>query len=151
MRDFDPAGAQSKRKIHHRPDALEIGSMHDGIDRERQLEPHNLSRQRALARESTFVAGYTIGGCRFAVLDRYLHVIEAGLAECCQGFLADADRRGDQIGVEPGSMRGGRDLDEVAACAGLAARQMNLQDAESRRLLEYPRPGRAIELAIPRI
>ena len=56
-------------------------------------------------------------------------------------------RRGDEIGVEAGGMGAGRDVDEVAPRARLAAGQVHLQHAERRRLAEHARPGRGIELA----
>ncbi len=60
----------------------------------------------------------------------------------------DADARGDQIGVEPGLARRRRDLDQIAARAGLAAGEMHLQHAERRGLGEHPRPGRGVELVV---
>ena len=92
-----------------------------------------------------------IGGRRVAVLDRDLHVIEAGVASRSRSVLVgDADAGGDQIGVEPGLARRRRDLDEIAARGRLAARQMDLQHAERRGLAEHPRPGRGVEFVLAR-
>ena len=79
--------------------------MHDHVDGERQTEPHDLAGERALAREGAVVAGDVIGGCLLAVLDRDLHVIEAGVGERGERLRRQADRRGDQIGVEAGLAR----------------------------------------------
>ena len=43
------------------------------------------------------------------------------------------------------------DHDEIAPRAGLAARQMHLQDAKLRRFAENAHPGRGIELVLSRI
>ena len=43
-------------------DALDIGAVHDRVDGERQLEPHHLGGERALARERALVAGDVVGG-----------------------------------------------------------------------------------------
>ena len=47
-------------------------------------------------------------------------------------------------------MGGGSDLDQITACAGLAAREVNLQDAETGGLTEHPRPGLGVEFVRPR-
>jgi hypothetical protein len=48
-------------------------------------------------------------------------MVEPGLGERAEGLVRDADRGGDEIGVETGGMGAGSDIDEVAARAGLAA------------------------------
>ena len=101
--------------------------------------------------ESARIAGDMVGGFLRAVLDRDLHVIEAGIGQQAQRLVGDTDRRGDEIGVEPGGMRGLGDLDEVAPRAGLAAGKMRLQYAEPGRLLEHARPGRGVEFVGARV
>ena len=39
----------SSASIHHVPDALDVAAMHHGIDRERQVEPHDLRGRGALS------------------------------------------------------------------------------------------------------
>src|SRR5215813_4043837 len=78
-------------------------------------------------------------------------MVEPGLGQRAEGAVRDADRGGDEIGVETGGMGAGRDVDEVAARARLAARQMHLQDAKPRRLAEDAHPGRGVELVLSRI
>src|SRR5262245_43641211 len=151
MSDFDPAGAERQRQIDHGVDALDIGAMHDGVDGEWQLEPHHLGCQGALARKGAVIAGDMIGGLPLAVLDRDLHMVEPGLGQRGQRLVGDADPRGDEIGVEPGVMGGGGDVEEIAPRAGLAARQVHLQHAQRRRLAEHPRPGGAVELGLPAV
>src|SRR6202044_507028 len=86
-----------------------------------------------------------------AVLDRNLHVIEAGIGELVQRIRGNADRRGDQIGVKAGVMGRSRDLDQIAARARLATGEMHLQHAERRGFGEHAGPGRGIELVVARI
>ncbi len=151
MRDLDPCGAEREREIDHRSDVRDIGAVHDRVHGEGQLQSHHLGRERALAREGAVIAGDVVGGTGLAVLDRDLHVIEADAGERSQRLVGDADRRGDQVGVEACRVRGRRDVDEVAARARLAAREMHLQHAQRGRFLEHTRPGRGVELVIARI
>ena len=90
MRDLDTAGAERQRKVDHLTDAIDTGAMHDRVHGEWQLEPHNLGRQRLLAREGAIIAGDMIGGWRLAVLDRNLRVVEPCLGERAQGLARDA-------------------------------------------------------------
>ena len=120
--------------------------MHDRIDGQRNFEIDDFGRKRALTRKGALIAGDMIGARFFAVLDRDLHVVEAGVGKLAQRRRGDADRGRDQIGVKAGLVRGGRDLDKIAARARLAAREMNLQDAEAGGFLEYARPGLGVEL-----
>jgi hypothetical protein len=48
-------------------------------------------------------------------------------------------------------MGAGGDVQEVAPRAGLAARQMYLQDAKARRLAENAHPRGAVELVLSRV
>ena len=41
-------------------------------------------------------------------------MVEPGLGKRAKGLARDPDRGGDEIGVEPGGTRAGRDVDEVA-------------------------------------
>ena len=122
--------------------------MQHGVDRQRQSEPHGLLRHGALARIGALVAGNVVGGGSNAVLDRDLHMIEAGLREGGKPRRGEADGRGDEVAVKAGLVRGGGDLHEVAARRRLAARQMYLQDAQRRRFAENARPGRGVELVL---
>ena len=60
---------------------LDVGAMHDEIDGERQAEPHDFGGERVLALEGAAIAGDVVGGHRVAILDRDLHVVEAGLPQ----------------------------------------------------------------------
>src|ERR1700730_3660810 len=92
-----------------------------------------------------------VGGFFLAVLDRNLHVIEAGCGELIQRLRRNPDSRGDEICVKPGGMCCSGDLDKVTPRARLAAGEMHLQHAECRSFIEYPRPCRRIKLAPARI
>ena len=115
------------------------------------FETHDLGGERALARESAFVAGDAVGRGRFAVLDGNLHVIEPGRGQRNQRLCGDAHGGGDEIAVEAGAMGSRRDVGEVPPRARLATGQVHLQNAERRRLLKHARPGRGIELAFSRV
>ena len=100
-----------------------------------------------LRAEGAVIAGDVVGGLLLAVLNRNLHVIETGIGEHAQGFRRQADRRRNEIAVEPGVARGLHDLLQIAPRRRLAARQMDLQHAQPRRLAEHARPGRGVEFA----
>jgi hypothetical protein len=118
-------------------DAVDVGTVHDRVHRERELSPHDLAGERPFPGNCARVAGKVIGGGGVAVLDRYLYMVEPGPSQRGQRLVRDADRRGDEIGVKTGRMRPGGDVYEVASYAGLAARQMHLQHAKIRGLAEH--------------
>jgi hypothetical protein len=65
--------------------------------------------------------------------------------------VRDADCGGDEIGIETGGMGAGGDVYEVPPRAGLAARQMHLEDAKAGRLAEDAPPSRGVEFVLSRI
>ncbi len=87
MRDLDAARAERQRKIDHGCDALDIGAMDDGVDGQRQAQPYDLCGELALARIGAVIAGDAVGRCRHAVLDRELHMIEAGVGKLAERLL----------------------------------------------------------------
>ena len=93
VRDLDAACAERQCEIDHLADAVDVGAMHDRVDGQRQPVPHDLGRERALARERAVIAGDVVGGGGLAVLDGDLHVVEPGCGERAQRPLGDADRR----------------------------------------------------------
>ena len=143
-----PSPAASRNTRSHVADPVDVGAVHHSVHGERQLVPHDLGRECALPSKRPVVAGDVVGGRRAAVLDGDLHMVEPGLRERAEGPLRDADRGGDEIGVETSGMRAGRNVDEVAARARLAARQMHLQDTKPRRLAEDAHPGGGVELIL---
>jgi len=80
MRDLDPARAKREREIDHVADPADVGAVHHGVHGKQQLMPNHLGRQRPLPGKRAVIAGDVVGGCRVAVLDRDLDVIEPGLA-----------------------------------------------------------------------
>ena len=151
MRDFDPAGAERQRQRHHVCEAIDVGAMHHRVDRQRNLQAHDLGGKRALAREGAFIAGDAIGAGRLAVLDRDLHVIEAGVGQLAQRVGGDTDRRSNEVGVKAGSVRRGGDVDQIAPRTGLAAGEMDLKNTEAGGFRKHPRPGLRVEFVGPRI
>ncbi len=106
MRDLDPLGAELQRQRHHLGDMIDVGAMHHGIDGERNAVPRHLGGQRFLALVRALVARDVVGRARLVVLNRDLHVVEPGIGQLREGLLGDADGRCDEVGVEPGVMRG---------------------------------------------
>ena len=78
-------------------------------------------------------------------------MIEPGLGQRAEGLGRDPDRGGDEIGVETGGMGASGDVHEVAPRAGLAARQMHLEDANACRVAEDASPSRGVEFVLSRI
>ena len=66
-------------------------------------------------------------------------------------LVGNAYGRGNQICVEPGIMRCFSDLDEIASCARLPAREMHLQNSERRGFVKYPHPSLCVELVFARL
>src|SRR5439155_20872764 len=75
--------------------------------------------------------------------------VETLLPKLAYGVRGDTDARSDQIGVEAGLARRGRNLHQIAACARLAAGEMHLHHAELRGLLEHAHPRSGVELSLP--
>ena len=69
------------------------------VDGERDFEMNDFGGERALAGEGAFVTGDAVGGGTLAVLDRYLHVIEASFGELPQSVQGDADEMSSRITI----------------------------------------------------
>src|SRR5215211_4662001 len=151
MRDLDAARPQRQGQLHHVGHALDIGAVHDGVDGEREAEPHHLGGSGSLALISAAITGDLVRGGGRAVLDRDLNVVEPRLIEGGEGLGGEADRGGDQVGIETRRARGGGDLDEVAPGGRLAARQVHLQHTERGCFAKDARPGGEVELVLARI
>src|SRR5262249_9251705 len=136
VRDLDPAGAKRERELDHAADSVDVGAVHHGVYGEQQFAANDLGRECPLPGKRAAIASDVVGGRGIAVLDGDLHVVEPGLGERAKGLVRDPDRGSDKIGIETGGMGAGGDVHEVAARAGLAARQMHLQDAKPGRLAE---------------
>ena len=92
-----------------------------------------------------------IRGYRIRILDRDLHVIEAGFGERSERAWLQAHGGCDEIAVASGVVGSGRNRQEIAPGGGFPAGQMHLQNPEVRRLQEDPRPGRRVEFVCPQI
>ena len=79
-------------------------------------------------------------GLLVRALERQLRMIETGLDQRARQFLADPDAGGDEVGVEPALRRVSRELDDIAPRGRLAAREVDVQRAERRRLAEDALP-----------
>src|SRR5262245_3456292 len=100
--------------------------MYDHIHREEELAPHDLGRECEFPGKGARIASDVVGGLSVAVLNRNLYMVEPSPSQCGEGLFRDPDRGGDQIGVKPGRLGASGDVDEIAPCAGLTARQMHL-------------------------
>ena len=96
------------------------------------------ARDLDLAGEGALVAGDVVGRLRFRILDRQLHMVEAGLGELRHRGLVEADAGGDEVGVEAKARGMGDELDEIAPRRRLAPGKMQLQNAERRGLARRP-------------
>ena len=105
---------------------IDVGSMHHGIDGERNFQPHHFGGERGLARVRALIARDAVGGGWLTVLDRDLHMIETGVGELAERFRRDADCRSDEIGIEPRVLRGLGDRHKIAPRARLAAGEVHL-------------------------
>ena len=92
VRDLDPARADREREIDHVANPVDVGTVHHRVHRERQLLPHDLRRQCPFPGQRAVIAGNVVGGCRVAVLDGDLHMIEPGLGQRAEGLVRDSDR-----------------------------------------------------------
>src|SRR5262245_15534347 len=151
MRDLHSARAQEDGEIDHVADALDVGTMNDNIDGERQLQLHDRMGQLAFAGKGASIASDVVGGLRIGVLDRDLDVIKPGLAQLGESPGGEANAGGDQIGVEAGEAGGGRDVDEIAPRRRLPAGEMSLQHAERSRLVKDPKPRPKVKLLLTRL
>ena len=100
MRDLDAPGAERDGELHHFAGARDIGAMNDGVDGQRQARLRDPCGDRLFALEGARIAGDAVGGGGLRILDRELHMIEAGVGQRLHPLLRQADARGDQIGVK---------------------------------------------------
>jgi hypothetical protein len=56
MGNLDSAGAERDRLVNHGGDAIDIGTMNDSVNSERNAKPHYFSGESAFARIGTIVA-----------------------------------------------------------------------------------------------
>jgi hypothetical protein len=95
MGNFDSAGAERDRLLHHGGDAVNISAMDDSVDGEHNAEPHHFSGESPFARIGTVVASDPVRGHGVGVLDRDLDVVEAGFRQRRNFFLSEPNGRGD--------------------------------------------------------
>src|SRR5262249_56600272 len=96
----------------------------------------------ALAFVGATIAGDLVGGGRSAVLNRYLNMVEPRIIKTAERLGGQADGRRDQVGIEPRRVRGGGDLDEVAAGGALPPPPRPPPAAPARRPPPHPPPRR---------
>ncbi len=69
MGNLDPSGTERYRLVNHDGDAVDIGTMDDGVDGERNAEPHHLSGESAFAHVSAVVASDPVRRGGISILD----------------------------------------------------------------------------------
>ncbi len=82
MGNLDAPSAECDRLLNHRGDAVDISTMDDSVNGERNAEAHHFSGESAFARIGAVVAGNPIRRGGVTVLDRDLDVVEAGFRQC---------------------------------------------------------------------
>ena len=148
VRHLQPVRAERFGERDHLLDVIEVLAMHDGVDGERQAALGDELRRLELLLEGLSVVGDAVAAFAGRVLHRDLHVLDARLDERIRLLRREADRRGDEIDVEPGRARAAHDVGDIGPHQRLAAGDVELHDAERRRLVEDARPFRRRQLAL---
>ena len=81
-------------------DLMNIGTMDDCVDRQRQAGLDHVSSEGALALPRAFVMAKAIVGLLVGALEGKLRMIEAGVSQFAGQLLADPNARSDEVGVE---------------------------------------------------
>jgi hypothetical protein len=105
MRDLHPPSPPGERKLHHLRNALNVRTVHNRIDGERQFQPNHFCRQQGLPLECAGVARDLIGRGSKAVLDRDLHVIQPCFHQGGKTTGRHSHGRSDQICIYACRMR----------------------------------------------
>ena len=133
------------RQLHQGGHAVDIGAVDHRVDGERQTQlPRPCARRPACAHVRAGIAGDAVGRVRVARPGSRPAHDPARLAfSRASRASIEADRRGDQVGVQPGLVRRRGDLDQVAA-ARRARRRTGAPAARpvAAASLEHARPGR---------
>src|SRR6516165_8177219 len=88
---------------------------------------------------------YAVARDGVGILEAELHVFEPSLDQLFQPRSIEMNAGGDQVAVKSDFIGMADELGEVAANERLAAREMHLQHAQSRRLREDTFPGIGVE------
>ena len=119
--------------------------MEDHVEGERKAQLLNptgdfdLSLECAMPRDAVRLG-------RLDVLDGHLDVVEPEPTQALQPLAPERDAARDQVGVQIELARGRDQQLEVVAHQRLAAREVELHDAEILGLAKHPLPGRSVQL-----
>ena len=140
VRHLQAVGIERQGERNDLFDTIEVLAVHHHVDGQRQTRgPHQLGDGELLLMPAFEVADQ-IGPRRTGILEGNLHMIEPSCLE--RGHLGFVQQHtgSDEVAVEP-CRSGGRDnIDEVLACGGLTAGEMDLHDAKGRRLADDVAP-----------
>ena len=148
--ELEPLRAQLERQVEHLLDSVEVLSVQDAVDRQREVELPRCARRRDLLLERP-VARNPVVLLGIGTLDRDLHVIEPGRLQLSRALAREQGAGGDQRRVQTRLPRGRAQLVQIAAQHRLAAGQGQLDDPQLARLAERADPVAGLELVAVRI
>ncbi len=129
MGDLEPLGAQLHGEIDIAADIVDVLAVDGRVDGEGKAHLDDPAGDVELLLGGAGIGADPLGVLGVDVLERDLNVVEPAFDEVLQPIALEGDGGSDQVRVKPGFRRGGDDVFEILAGRGLAARQMNLQNA----------------------
>src|SRR5437016_553748 len=116
------------------------------VEGERDTESGHDPSDLELLRKRALKAADQIVHPRRRCLKRELNVVESGFRQCSHPPFIETDPRGDEIGIDAESGAMTDDRFDILARGRLAARQVNLSNAQPIRLRQHAQPCPGIEL-----
>ncbi len=138
--DLDAAGAKPDGEIEHVADLVHVLLVADGIDGQRNAGRMGPFGNRDLAVITAFIAADLVGKGRRGPLNGKLQVVEPRVGKLGDPLFGEADARGDEVRIKSGRCGRGGQFHEIAPRGRLTARQMQMENAHGRSLLENVDP-----------
>ena len=129
-------------------DLMQVTPVQHHVQRDRKADISDPFGHLHLALEPAFVAANFIGQLRRGALQGELHMIEPCFVQLGQAFLGQSDAGCDQIGVKLGVPCRADQINKIPPRCRFAARQVQLQNAQIRSLLECARPCRRVQFLV---
>ena len=145
--DFEPVGVEIDRHLDDVGELVQVLAVHDGVDRQRQVELARPFRDFELFLMRVLQSGDAVGDHGLVALETDLHMAEPGIGQRRQFLLGQQHRRGDEIAVQPDIGRVLHQLDQILARGRLAAGEMDLQHADFGELAQNLLPFLGRQLA----
>ena len=105
MGDFHAAGTKRSRHFNQGPNMVDVRTMNDGIDGERQLKLMDQIGERKFSLMRTRITRNVVRGRCLHVLQRKLDMIEPGVLQPAQPRTIQPNRGSYEIGIKPGIAR----------------------------------------------